>query len=155
MGRIYSFYCKKCKYRLETSLGIGMMFPLVYKNIVEKSKNGELGEEIQKFFIDNPNGVVDVENVLGFCEECGEYETIKDLTMYVPKTNYEESAKDYVFYRDLKEHYKIFKEYRHKCKNCGSDLKIVLHEESDKHKRNIICPICKKYMIKKFFGYWD
>ena len=84
VGRMYSFYCQKCKIRIEAKFGIGMMFPTVYRNTVLKAKNGEIGEEIQKFFTENPNGAIDVSYVFGVCSECGQYEKILDLTMYVP-----------------------------------------------------------------------
>lgn len=32
------------------------------------------------------------------------------------------------------------------------NLKFVLHDESKKYKRNILCPNCKKYMKKKFIS---
>ncbi len=76
-----------------------------------------------------------------------------DLTMYIPKKNVKLPEKDYILYRYLEEYYEVFSEYPHKCKKCSSDLKIILHDESKKYKRNILCPNCKKYMIKKFIGY--
>ena len=132
-----------------------MMFPKVYRDTVLKAKNGELGEEIQKFFIENLNGAIDISNVLGICSECGQYEKILDLTMYIPKKNIELPEKDYHYYMELEQYYEVFREYPHKCKKCSGNLKIVLHDESKKYKKNILCPNCKKYMIKKFIGYWD
>lgn len=150
-----------------------MFFPRFYQETINEIKNGKWGEEIQKFLIENPDAAFNVERVFGLCPNCGEYENTLDLTMYLPKENISQFEKDnhgrwsvafpfssenYVTEWDLKKYYKRFSKYPHKCKNCGSQLKIInegcfsrYHEEFN----NLKCPRCKSFMINSGFGSWD
>lgn len=137
MGMCYELECEKCGYRFYASFGVGFMYPQVYQETKTAALNGELGEEIQKFLQENPDGAVNASRIFGKCTKCGNLETVPDLTMYLPneknpapKKNPQERWSvampfynaDYVAPFDLQYHYKVFAKYQHKCKRCGGDL---------------------------------
>lgn len=152
MGKSYTFQCKKGKYKLYANLGVGMSFPRVFAKIMCKARNGEFGEVPQKFLLENPNGVLDVSNVLAKCVQCGQYDIVPDLTMYLPKNPCHN--KDFPMTWELREHYKIFAEYQHKCKQCGGNVEIFKETDFETWKCKITCPYCQGQMgVAK--GVWD
>lgn len=170
MGKFVELKCKFCKYEIQIGFGIGMAFPRVYEQTITAAKNGELGEEIQNFLSENPNGAIDVSRVLAVCKTCGACEKVYDLTMYLPKENILQAEKNnpgrwsvampfynskYVMPSDLKENYKVFAAYPHKCKRCGGEVEI-LNEDDVQKLRKIKCPKCHSIRkMKAEFGHWD
>ena len=147
MGISYFFKCPKCGYVLEIHLGFGgFATPRWHRENLKAVYNGELGEEIQKFLLENPNGTIGHENILKKCTQCGQYETTQDLTMYLPQENISGRKK-----------FKIFKKYPHKCKHCGSDVEIYTDKDIFEHKCNVTCPNCQIEMIEDEMkgGIWD
>ncbi len=148
MGTIYKFHCEKCGYVLETNLGFDI-FEVVelYKKTLTAGRNGEFGEEVQKFLLENPDGEIDCKNILKKCTVCGKYETIQDLTMSLPKKD--------IFGRKGRE---IFKKYPHKCKHCGGKVEILTESDIFEKKCNMNCPYCHIEMIedeRKYSTIWD
>ena len=140
MGSFYQFQCKRGKFKLQVDLGVGIMFPIVYENVMDSARRGELGEDVQKFLLEHPNGVLDAANVLVKCVDCGQYEIVPDLTMYLPKDDSHEEKSPFGWL--LREYYKVFAEYRHKCKHCGGDVEIFKEEDFKRWRNKITCPYC-------------
>ena len=88
MGTGFRYECQKCGFKFSQMNGTGFLFPSVYAKTVQRAKNGELGEEIQQFFEEHPDGAVNAENVTLCCNSCGILATKMDLTMYIPKKNW-------------------------------------------------------------------
>ena len=147
MGTITIHICPKCGYGFRRKTGIGMMFPQVYQETVEKAKEGKFGKEIQDFFRDHPDGAIDAESVTLCCEACGCLGTDKDLTMYIPKkrsilpdigTKDEGgSERSYVMRYELVEFYEKYADYPHKCGKCGGKMRVIDSEEE------LECPVCR------------
>ena len=153
MGSGYKMNCPKCSFEFYASTGVGMMFPMVYRETVQKAKNGELGQEIQTFFMEHPEGVIDAESVSLCCEKCGHLTGGKNLTMYVPiagkPSNLESGKKSYVSQLDLESYYTKFKAYSHKCDKCGGSMRIMKDGEE------FICPKCKLPLERGLPILWD
>ena len=166
MGDGGEYRCPKCGYRFVANLGVGFMFPSVYAKIVAKMKKGELGEEAKQFFMDHPDGAVNAENVLAVCEECGSYEVVPELSLYIPKTGYvhkrhgredldEEMARiiDYVTQWELEEHYDKIGQLEQRCRSCDGKLKILGGETYDC--QDLTCPCCGETMVMDGIMFWD
>ena len=147
MGLSYFFRCAKCGYTLATNLGVGgFATPGFRKKILQAARNGELGEEIQNFVLENPEGVIDSANILKKCVQCGRYETTQSLTMYLPAEKFSGGEK-----------YLLFKKYPHTCKYCGGDVEIFTEEDFIECNHNLKCPHCHAELINDETkgGLWD
>lgn len=164
MGQGYSMVCPKCGYEFNASFGVGMMFPAVYDETVQEGKRGELGEELQKFLLEHPDGAINASYVVGACKKCGELENLMDLSMYLPKENSKPDKPkgrwsvsmpfdraEYVSPMDLKAHYELVAKYSHRCKHCGGDVKIF----TEKTIGRIKCPHCKLRLEETGLILWD
>lgn len=140
MGSGIVLKCKSCGERFSAMTGIGMIFPTIYEETVQTIRSGEYGEDWKKFFEEHPDGVVNCENELLICEECGVPKSEMNLSLYLPK----EGAKD------LPEHpfgdgfkkFTLYAKYPHKCDKCGGACNIV---KVSKIKR-VTCPKCSGVM---------
>ena len=83
MGSGCTMKCPQCGYEFGRSEGVGFMFPMVYQELVQKAKNGELGEEIKLFFSEHPDGAINADRTTLVCNECGNLSGDYDLTMYI------------------------------------------------------------------------
>lgn len=162
MGAVYKKTCIKCGFEFNTHTGGGFLFPLVYKETVQKAKDGELGKELQNFFSEHADGAVDVNYVVLCCEECCHLNNDMDLTMYIPKTKKPTmnahgrwsvampfEGAHYVDLSDLEEYYTEFAKYPHKCEKCGGKMKKIDDDEKLK------CPKCKVPLKTESVYLWD
>ena len=162
MGSGYFRKCPKCGFEFQDQNGVGFLFPSVYKEIIQKAQNGELGKEIQTFFAEHEDGAIDAEYVTLCCEDCGNLSKGKNLTMYVPVEQKPESFEhrawsvefdfegvDYVTKSDLEEYYQEYAKYPHRCDQCGGTMKIM---DKDDEK---LCPKCKVPLEITKIMMWD
>ena len=175
MGHGQLFQCKKCGYELKAHLGVGFLFPKVYQETVEAAKTGQYGKTVQAFMEEHPDGVLNCDNVLLQCTECGELETEKDLSMYTPKPDVETKETGrwsvafpfkgalYMAPWDL-DKYDLVCHYKHLCKKCGAEMKTVTEEEMEKQfgkmfcgaqKTSFACPKCGEYLWNVGDIMWD
>ena len=147
MGQGFGVKCNKCGYGFDACLGIGMLFPVVYEENVKKMKSGELGSEAKEFFEKYPNGVINSEQVVAKCKDCGNYDVVDDLTMYMPKegVNVPDEV-GYIFEEDIKDSYVKYMDYPHKCSKCGGSSKVYKSFEKKASKGELKCPKCDGMM---------
>ena len=159
MGVAYEIYCNKCGYGLNVSFGVGMGFPHVYEETINDAREGKLGEKIQTFLREHPDGAIDCSLVLAQCIYCGQCENVLDLTMYLPKENAPKKnshqrwsvampfiGAEYVSPWDLENYYKAFAEDPHTCKHCGGAMKVFSEEYFHRHHKSGLkckCPNCR------------
>ena len=164
MGVILSLECRHCDYEFQAFAEVGMMYSYGYSQTVKQARNGELGEEIQRFFEEHPDGLIDASNVIGQCTQCGKHYSVPDLSMYVPKENVEPDPSDLwpmAFWNDgitcvepgaLREgrNYTLIGKYSHKCEACGGALEVF----SDR-RGPFNCPKCHRKIFAQDSGMWD
>ena len=84
MGTGYDYICKKCEEYFSVKFGCGMMYPRVYKALLEEIKSGKYGEEMKAVALRNSDIAVDAERHLYVCS-CGYWENDYGLSLFVPK----------------------------------------------------------------------
>ena len=144
MGRLYHISCPDCGYDKILDLGVGMFFPIVYKKTMQEAQEGNYGEAYKNFFLAHPDGAINAERVIVKCTCCGDYDSVTDLSLYVPLGNVPEKRKDIPWTlclplssegcrtgRDLAKYYKKVITFQHCCKNCGGREKIFRTEEKN------------------------
>lgn len=169
MGQGYGCACKKCGYNLYANLGVGFLFPKVYQETVAAMKKGEYGAQGKIFFEEHPDGAIACDTVVARCTDCGEYLEVPDLTMYVPKKDYNPSENkpkgrwsvafpfegaDYVSWSDLEEHYDFFEKYNHKCSGCCGTAEIIDFEK-ELNSGNLACAKCDGKLEVTDLIMWD
>ena len=145
-------------------MGIGMMFPKVYQQIINSISDGEYGQRWKDLFDSQEYVAVNAKKTVYICRNCGHWETNYILDLYVPKKPEEIPNKrygiktvaewgyvPYVIEYDLKENYKILKHFVHTCTNCGRRT----HKASDNELQNLSCPKCGKDNKITGFVNWD
>ena len=164
MGSGFEYKCSKCNKEYGITLGIGMMYPVVYKELVDDVKNGAFGEEWKQLFDETENVAVDAENRVYICHDCGSWIEEKGLSLYVADNEY--ALKDVkkglpIFYGDdsipammgQKPKYRLLKEYEHKCKKCCAKMR----EASKEELYSLPCPDCGAKPDPDSIGFvnWD
>ena len=168
MGDSVGFICPKCGYAFGGDLGVGLLYPKLYRETVEKMKAGEYGEEARQFFIDCPEGAVDCESVLFQCDDCHQYFFDLKLSMYIPRdgitiptepvrwsVEFPFKGVPYASKYDLENDYELYAEYGHRCQNCGGKLSYVTNDIRFLLERKIACPICHTEMKLSNTMFWD
>ena len=163
MGAGINIGCK-CHSKLYM-LGIGMMFPDVYKKTVEMIKAGKFGEEGKNIMHTIKYAVVDIEDSLYLCEKCGNLTQAKPMDYYAPKDENKAAKEEYGIktveewgevpywapYMDFDNNYKLIKKTSHKCSECKNEM-IRVDEEKI---RDMKCPKCgEKYEVSQDM-LWD
>lgn len=173
MGAILTCHCKQCGYHFGACVGVGMLYPKVYSEIVTKMKKGQFGKQGKEFFEAFPNGAISCENIVVQCSSCGQLMEVPELALYIPLEGYNPTKQDktipwsvgfngnsyeYISYSELHNHYQLFEQYDHRCINCHAHTSVVdgftenLDETIDKQVR---CPECGSMMKIEWTGYWD
>ena len=181
MGTGKIFICDKCGHEVHASWGAGFLFPQVYIDTIRQIKEGKHGPLIKSFIEEHPDGAVNAETTLARCDECGHYENVQDLTMYIPQNGYKRvvdperiwstsayfKGADYIARYELEDHYIEYKKYPHKCKCCNGNMSIIPLtsysadstgrdvDEIDSEIKEIECPVCGEKMIVMSFINWD
>ena len=166
MGNGFAPKCKKCGYEFHALYGVGLFFPYEYRKQMEAGKNGELGEKVQRFLKEHPDGVLDIERTAMQCTKCGEYASNMKLNMYLPvegkaiekdnpvRWSIAAPAKDveYVDPDDLRRYYRLAGRYTHICEHCGGRMRYVSQKIQ---RKELTCPHCKAIMDTYNFLFWD
>ena len=148
MGKSFTFQCKDCGHKLKFYFGISAEYPERYQEILNAALTGNLGAEIQKFLIKNPAGAIDISRVLANCDNCGKFEMVRDLSMYLPTENFTQKNNP-PLPEDLKKNFVKFADYQHKCSYCGEPVEIITEENFFDKKIILQCPNCDSEMLPK------
>ena len=161
MGRGFCFVCKSCGKAFTECLGVGFMYPKVYRDTMKAAREGTLGLKVKQFVTDNPQGAIDPKIVIAQCEKCGNYEAVPDLSMYIPKNGNDpmihrgnwtvgdrDNETEYVFEFDQ---YDLINKYEHRCSSCGGRMQVLQDQEPESLK----CPECGDDMIIQEEIMWD
>lgn len=179
MGDCISFKCDRCGYDFNAFIGYGFGYPVMYCKTIEDVRSGAYGEHVKEFVETFPEGTLNCEQIIVRCIECGNYENVTDLTMYIPKEGYVRppkiikedkqrerrphqkplKSKDEPFptWEDVPnlKNYRVFEKYDHKCSKCGgTSIKVSDYKDHDL-KEQLICPKCGKEIKCTFSGWWD
>ena len=135
MGRERKFTCKKCGFEFYEQSGIGFLYPTLLRDAIENGKTGKLGEEMEEFFKEYPNGALNISEAAYFCKKCNAIKNEPKYTMYVPK---EDGADVPDFYMPGEIHlwFRKYKNYSHKCEECGNKMNLLTANAKPK------CPGC-------------
>lgn len=178
MGLTLGCNCKKCGYSFGADVGVGMLYPKVYSEIVTKMKKGQFGKQGKEFFEAFPNGAISCENIVVQCNSCGQLMVVPKLTLYIPQEGYNPTKQDkdipwstgfsgkgyeYVGFHELDNHYQLFEQYDHRCVNCNGHTSVVpgfterifMEKLGEKTDNQVRCPECGSMMKIDFCMFWD
>lgn len=168
MGIQYRVHCPNCTYEKCIDFGFGFLYPDLYRETIQKMREGSLGTEAQEFILQYPYGGVDCEYVALRCEQCKRLDSDLDLSMYIPKGNYVSEEKrengrytqamldpkeDYKMPCELQVHFELFRKYDHRCKFCNGKMQIM--KEPQFLQEEITCPECGSKLEKVPSMDWD
>ena len=148
MGEGHEIKCKNCGNEYAVTTGIGIAFPIVYEETVERIRDGEYGEELKDLFLSKPYLAVNCENDLFVCD-CGHWVTEENLDIYEPieeelkrKRESAGAIHGYVMWEDLKEDYKLIRHHVHVCPECGKEMKRIKRPDYYVRTYGLKCPEC-------------
>ena len=75
MGMGYSYKCKKCGHEYSVFLGVGMMYPQVYRQKLDEIAEGAYGKEWMILFHKTPYAAINAEKIIYICSSCSRWET--------------------------------------------------------------------------------
>ena len=166
MGNGFSYKCCKCGKEYQGFLGVGMLFPTVYQELIDSIKNGEYGSEWKDLIESEENVAVDAVKHVYCCSKCNAWKVEYGLSLYHPLTDsaLEDVRRGFVIVGadsgmpllesvKFSDNYKLIRHYRHKCDNCGS----ITHKASNKEINNLHCPYCGGERDKEYMNVimWD
>ena len=85
MGQGCFCSCEKCGSQYNIFLGVGMLYPRIYEELIQSIKNGEYGLEMQEIVKSDEFVAVDAEQKLFVCEKCKDWKVDCGLDLYEPK----------------------------------------------------------------------
>ena len=151
MGQGYVVKCRNCDYEECVRLGVGMMYPQEYADLVKGIKAGEYGDELREYFINNPGAVVDAQLELYYCPVCHNFEFEYNLSLYRHKQNKELVNGYWIREYDNNEDYVFVRAYKHICSKCGNQMHKIKKSEFD----NLVCPKCGQPLEVTSQIMWD
>lgn len=154
MGRGMVIRCPKCGFKFDVNLGVGFAAPSFYSELVSDMKRGKLGKQGKRFFQEHPNGAIDINQTVAECSKCHQWTTVIDLTMYVPKDESAQSE-EFVSPWELKEDYKEYAKYNHKCKHCHGPAHVITDFEEKAENGDLRCPCCGEKLQGEVDLMWD
>lgn len=170
MGNGNTYRCTECDYSFTAFLGVGFLFPTVYRDAVKAARKGKLGMTLKHFFDEHADGVINCENTIIRCRKCGNMKCAPDFGMYLPEKSAAVTRQgnwsvampcegvEYVTPWELTEGYKQYAKYPHRCGKCGSAADAVSEDDVSKgiEDGSIACPCCGgKLVIEKNRIMWD
>jgi len=165
MGAGIVLKCKKCRYSLDASFGIGFLYPSTCEDLLQQMKKGDFGKEIMDAANSIPGVAVHQRRALFVCEECGSLRVDNIIDLCVPmKQNTKRKgrfsvafefpdAKTYVMDDEIGSLYQVHLSVVQKCEHCQSTMKAIADEcIADE---NLKCPKCKNELAISEHYYWD
>ena len=167
MGRGFSLHCTRCGFQETAYLGVGFAYPEVYEQTKRAAQKGKFGKRLRKTLAEHPDAAIDPSYVLTCCPNCKKLGSGSDLSVYLPKPDYDPTQKeripwsmampfyeaDYVSPSDMQEHYSLFQRFNHRCTNCGQTMELIAEEAVQTSK--ILCPECGAELSVECNTMWD
>lgn len=151
MGTGLIVKCNTCKFKESYHLGAGMMFPNVYKNLVEEVRSGRYGKEWREFFEENDGAAINAEKQLYQCPSCNRLKLDYDKSLYKSKSNTPPEDGYWCYWRNPCNEYKLFKRFIHYCPKCKIEMRrIEICKDT-----NIPCPRCGNELTQNNNVSWD
>ena len=163
----------KCKCQnKELMLGVGMMYPSVYKETMDDIRSGKYGVEMRDLVKSGRYITVDAERYMYHCDKCGWVEDFTALDLYEPRdvekvkkrvanrwsagdkeiNQTVEELGELPYFTSDDDEYVLLKEYKHACPRCGNVMKRIGEEELFRK----TCPTCgEKYKEGGDIIMWD
>ena len=162
MGSGYTCTCNKCGFTFNAHVGVGFRYPAVYQETLKAARSGRLGKKARNFITENPEGAINPKWVVARCEKCGQYESVPDLSMYIPKEGHPASKNrgnwtgaslddENEYVSDFDTDYELKETYDHKCRKCGGRMTII----GDEPQEHMPCPMCDGKMESEHTIFWD
>lgn len=148
MGAGSGYFCEKCGKEFSVSWGLGFLYPMVYKELLEDIKSGKYGEEMKAAALSNNDVAVDAEWHLYLCS-CGYWENAYGLSLFVPKKGARIDS-PFVSPYTQRDIFQILYEYNHQCPERGETM-----IEADGEKSGLRCPVCKTICSSNTLIRWD
>ena len=120
----YELNCKKCGYSLHFSHGVLMSFNKANQELLERMKNGELGEKFKKMANEFLDAKAYHSCELFRCTKCGELSG----EMVIELLGADNS---------------VLAEEEHLCKNCNSKMEMI-DGRMHYYEYELTCPRCKE-----------
>lgn len=142
MGGGFFLECKKCGYSARIFTGYGMLFVHEYEKVVKEIKQGKHGKELQEFFKNNKNAVVNNDVDLYQCRSCKKLHTQHNMDAYLFESKYETPVGWML--KSIKPEIRA----EHICPDCGGKMR---RRNPLTIERNILqgkfkCPCCGEIM---------
>ena len=138
MGDGIALNCPRCDYSDTFLLGVGMMFPAEYQEIVEDVVSGKYGTEWKKLLEEDRGAVVHAGKALYQCPNCHALDTRTNLSIYTSTSGL--PAKSYWPYW-MESGYTLVKRYEHKCSVCSKTM-IQVGDSEEIEQAELPCPKC-------------
>lgn len=169
MGSGKTYKCKNCGEEYHVMTGIGLGFPMFFRNTIKDIKAGRYGEEWKTLINSGEYIVPDAETYLFYCKQCGAWEVGEDLSLYQPKdieamkkkqfgeTTVEERGEiPFATMRDFKEEYNLVKKRIHYCPKCNEEMtRCDDWDEMEKLLSELPCPECSTKNEPQGSILWD
>ena len=169
MGEAYRLKCSRCDYEIFLPFGVGMFFPHLYSDTIDRIKKGRFGKTAQKFLQGHPDGAIDCEKTVFICERCGALKQGLNLDMYIPKPGHEQfqhsawsiafpfHSASYADKTDLEQHCTLYQHYPHRCPKCRKRMQALSPETfvGLLDKREFKCPDCNSALELCDLMLWD
>lgn len=150
MGTGFTLKCPNCTFEKDYLIGVGMLFPEVYEELVTAIKDGDYGDEWYNFFDSHPGAAVNAEQELYHCPLCGVITEDYNLDLYLKKNDTPPESRYVALWCD-KYKYDFVRHYIHHCPNCNGRM----HKVSGGEKlKPIPCPRCGTELESEQFC-WD
>ena len=152
MGNSYSYECKKCGTRYEAGSGIGSLYPIQYKSLLEEIREGAYGAEWKKAFADTPGAALDASEFVFLCDSCGKWENGPDISLYVPKDPADAGKACPMLWSSVdRKKYRLTKRFVRNCPACGQHMR----KASAKEMYTLPCPECGEKNRPENQFLWD
>ncbi len=128
MGVKRLFFCKNCYFRYGEKVGCNIPYNMAVQRSLRMAKNGELGQEVQDFINDCPDGVIDCLMAGYYCPACGRLKSMLNNNMYLPKKDENGvpigPGNDKIRTPwELRRYYYMIRKYEHLCDVCGHQMR--------------------------------
>ncbi|MGN0619629.1 MAG: hypothetical protein ACI4J7_11475 [Ruminiclostridium sp.] len=152
MGQGYHYECSRCGNKFRVIFGSGFGYCEALSKETDKIRKGKYGKRWKQLIESEKEAVPDLDFVVFYCDNCGKWKNERDLSLYKPVSQENESDSDKLtFFLPDNKSYALLEEYTYHCEKCGSKMKKLTYETIDK----LECPECGELCDKYGYVDWD